>query len=110
MNIIICPACGKENSDVRECTRCGCELFMLEMISRRAQQELFIGKGSLVNGDIPSAIQHAGKSWRLKKSPQAAQLAFMSALAAGDFKDAGRWYARTGQKPAAPIFPGCVYQ
>ncbi|PIP08231.1 MAG: hypothetical protein COX51_04790 [Syntrophobacteraceae bacterium CG23_combo_of_CG06-09_8_20_14_all_50_8] len=97
MNIIICPACGKENDGVRECTRCGCELSILEMISRTAEQELFMGKESLVNGDIPAAMHHTGKSWHLKKSPEAARLAFLSALAAGDFEQAGRWYVRTGE-------------
>jgi len=97
MNIIICPACGKESDSVKECPRCGCELFILEMISRTAEQELFVGKESLVNGDIPAAIHHAGKSWHLKKSFEAARLAFLSALAAGDFKEAGRWYVRTGE-------------
>ena len=97
MNIITCPACGKENDGEMECPRCGCELSILEMISRTADKELFMGKESLVNGDIPAAIHHAGKSWHLKKSPEAARLAFLSALATGNFEQAGRWYVRTGE-------------
>ena len=97
MSSIICPACGKENDEAKECARCGCELSILKMISRTAEQELSMGKESLVKGDIPAAVHHAGKSWHLKKSPEAARLAFLSALAAGDFKEAGRWYLRTGE-------------
>ena len=94
MSSIICPAFGKENNDEMECPRCGCELSILEMISRMAEKELFLSKESLVNGDIPAAVYHAGKSWHLKKSPEAARLAFLSALATGDFEQAGRWYLR----------------
>jgi hypothetical protein len=98
MNIIAaCPACGKENDGASECARCGCELSILEMISRTAEKELFMGKESLARGDIPAAVHHAGKSWHLKKSPEAARLAFLSALATGDFEQTGRWYARTGE-------------
>ncbi|MDO8722838.1 MAG: hypothetical protein Q7J31_11560 [Syntrophales bacterium] len=97
MNVIKCPACGKENNEAKECTRCGCELSILASICRAAEQELFMGKESLVNGDIPVAIHHAGKSWHLKKSPEAARLAFLTALASGDFAQAGKWYARTGK-------------
>lgn len=97
MNITKCPACGKENDEAKECARCGCELSILARISRMAEKELFMGKESLVNGDIPAAMHHAGKSRHLKKSPAAARLAFLSALAAGNFEQAGRWYVRTGE-------------
>jgi len=71
---IACPACGKKSEDVRECPRCGCELSILEMITRAAARELFIGRESFLAGDLQSAIYHAGKSWYLKKSPEAARL------------------------------------
>jgi len=94
MSLIKCPACGKENDGARECTRCGCELHILEKISRLAERELMRGKESLVNGAVVDAMSYAGRSWYLKKSPEAARLAFLSALAAGDFEQASRWYAR----------------
>ena len=96
MNIIKCPACGKENDEAKECARCGCELSILARICRAAEQELFMGKKSLENRNIPVAMHHAGKSWHLKKSSEAARLAFLTALASGDFAQAGKWYARTG--------------
>ena len=94
--MIKCPACGKENDEGKECVRCGCELSILARICRAAEQELFMGKENLASGDIPAAMHHAGKSWRLKKSPEAARLAFLTALASGDFAQARTWYARTG--------------
>ena len=97
MNVIKCPACGKENDEAKECARCGCELSILASICRAAEQGLLMGKKSLENGDILMAMHHAGKSWHLKKSPAAARLAFLTALASGDFAQAGKWYARTGK-------------
>ncbi|MDO9229586.1 MAG: hypothetical protein Q7U03_08475 [Syntrophales bacterium] len=92
--MIACPACGKKSEDVRECPRCGCELSILEMITRAAARELFIGRESFLAGDMQSAIYHAGKSWYLKKTPEAARLAFLSALSASDLVQVDRWYAR----------------
>ncbi|MEI7673607.1 MAG: hypothetical protein WCK00_15985 [Deltaproteobacteria bacterium] len=91
---IACPACGKKSEDVRECPRCGCELSILEMITRAAARELVTGRESFLAGDMQSALQHAGKSWYLKKNPGAARLAFLSALSAGDPAQIDRWYAR----------------
>jgi len=91
---IICPACGKKNEDVRECPRCGCELSILEKVNRAAARELLMGRESFLGGDMQTAMHHAGKSWYLKKSPEAARLAFLSALAANDLVQVGRWYAR----------------
>jgi hypothetical protein len=91
---IACPACGKKSEDVRECPRCGCELSILEMITRAAARELFIGRESFLAGDMQSASYHAGKSWHLKKSPEAARVAFLSALSTGDSAQVDRWYAR----------------
>lgn len=93
MDLIKCPACGKENDATAECTRCGCDLDILARIRQAAEQELFRGQESLTEGDSTAAMRHAVKSWHLKKSPEASQLAFLSSLAAGDFEQAGRWYA-----------------
>lgn len=92
--LIACPACSKKSEDMRECPRCGCELSILEMITRAAARELFMGRESFLADDMQSAIYHAGKSWHLKKSPTAARLAFLSALSASDWTEADRWYAR----------------
>ena len=91
---IACPACGKKSEDVRECPRCGCELSILEMITRAAARELLTGRESFLAGDMQSAVYHAGKSWYLKKNPGAARLAFLSALPTGDPAQIDRWYAR----------------
>ena len=92
---IACPACGKKNEDARECLRCGCELLILELITRAAAREIFMGRESFLSEDMRAAMHHAGKSWYLKKSPEAARLAFLSALAVNDLAQIARWYART---------------
>lgn len=94
INTIICPACARENDEATECSRCGCELSILAKISRAAEQELSLGKESLVNSDIPEAMRHAVKSWHLKKTPEAARLAFLTALAAGNPELASWWCVR----------------
>ncbi len=95
--MIACPACGKKSEDARDCPRCGCELSILEMITRAAAQELVTGRKNFLAGDMQSALYHAGKSWYLKKSPEAARLASLSALAANDLTLVGRWYARANR-------------
>lgn len=95
---IVCPACGKKNDVANECIRCNCELSILEKIARAAEQELFIGRESLYNRDFHGALEHAQHSWRLKKSFEAARFAFLAALAACDFEQAGKWYVRAGEK------------
>ena len=94
---ITCPACGKRNDGGIECARCGCEISILERIARAAEQELRMGKECLVNGNAPEAFHHAESSWFLKKSPEAARLAFLACLAAADFRRVRRWYARAGK-------------
>jgi len=89
---ITCPACGKMNEGVMECRRCGCELAILQKITGAAEASLFDGKKSLASGDAAAALYQAKKSWQLKKSPEAARLAFLASLASGDFTQAGRWY------------------
>lgn len=76
-----------------ECQRCGCELAVLQRITEVADVTLRDGKKSLVCGDAAAAVYQAKKSWQLKKSPEAARLAFLANLAIGDFTQAERWYA-----------------
>jgi len=89
---ITCPACGKKNEGVMECRRCGCELAVLQKITAIAAAALLDGKKSLACGDVAAADYQAKKSWRLKKNPEAARLAFLANLAIGDFTQAGKWY------------------
>jgi hypothetical protein len=94
---IDCPACGKISEDARECPRCGCELSILEMIVRAAARELAAGRKSFLAGDMQSALHHAGKSWYLKKGPEAARLAFLSSLAVNDLALVDRWHVRANR-------------
>ena len=97
---IACPACGKKSEDVRECPRCGCELSILEMITRAAAQELFIGRESFLAGDMQSAIYHAGKSWYLKKARK--RLALPSCPPC----PSTTWYRLTAGTPGRAALPG----
>jgi hypothetical protein len=91
---IACPACGKKSDGAPECPRCGCDLATLEMIIRASEQELALGRRSFLDGDFRLAMHHSGKSWYLRKNPEAARLAFLSALSLNDLANLGRWYAR----------------
>ena len=95
---ITCPACGKKNVGGMECARCGCELSILERIIRAAEHELDIGRESLMRGNAAEALRRAESSWILRKSPEAARLAFLAGLAAGDFEQVGKWYTRAGDR------------
>ena len=95
---IVCPACGKKNDGGAECLRCGCELAVLQTIIDAADAALRRGEESLARGDAAAAIDQAETSWRLKKSQQAARLAFLANIAIGDDREAGRWYALAGDE------------
>ena len=92
---LICPACGKKSDSANECVRCGCELSILKRIIDAADKELSTGRECLGKGDYRGALHYARNSWRLRKSPEAARFAFVAALAAGDFEQAGIWYERS---------------
>ncbi|OPY58334.1 MAG: hypothetical protein A4E57_04863 [Syntrophorhabdaceae bacterium PtaU1.Bin034] len=91
---IACPACKKKSNGGAMCERCGCEIGILERIALAAGEELRAGRKSLINGNAPDALRYAERSWLLKKSPEAARLAFLSALAVRRFECAAKWYAR----------------
>lgn len=90
---ILCPACGKTNEGITECQRCRCELAILQRITKAADALLRDAQKSLSIGDAAAAVDQAKKSWQLKKSPEAARLAFLSNLAIGDFTQARKWYS-----------------
>lgn len=90
---IVCPACGKVNEEsVESCRRCECALAILERITAAARAVLSDGEKSLSIGKAAIAADRAHNSYRLKKSPEAARLAFLANLAIGDFAQAEKWY------------------
>lgn len=95
---IQCPSCKKLNSDSPECVRCGCELKILIAILQAAESEISMGKEKLLDGKLLEALGHAIRSWNLKKSSNAAKLAFLANVSTGKYEDALRWYYITGKK------------
>lgn len=89
---IKCPACGKVNVYVKQCSRCGCDLTALMQIAMAGQMRLARGRKALRLGKANAALEEAILSWRLKKSRAAAKLAFLACLMMKDFKQAGKWY------------------
>ncbi|MEI6125515.1 MAG: hypothetical protein WCQ99_03075 [Pseudomonadota bacterium] len=100
---IRCPACSKVNSTEAQCSRCGSDLAVLVNILHAAAAELTLSKKSLASGKVSAALHHARRSWRLKKSSDAAQLAFLSSLAGASPDEAAQWYARAVQEGSSSI-------
>jgi hypothetical protein len=88
-----CPACGKENKPAPEasCPRCGCDLSMLFSVVRAAVWHLAESAMYFRMGDWKAAQWHAEKSWKLRKTLNAAHLAFLAAAALGDSERAWQW-------------------
>ena len=91
---IHCPSCKKVNVDTVACTRCGCELQALQAIAQAAGYDITLGKNTLLAGNFHNALEHAGRSWHLKHSPEAAKLAFLANVCAMNYHDALLWYSR----------------
>ncbi len=91
---IHCPSCKKVNVDAATCTRCGCELQALQAIAQAAGYDITLGKNALLAGDFQDALEHAGRSWHLKHSPEAAKLAFLANVCATNYHEALLWYHR----------------
>ncbi|MBW2064235.1 MAG: hypothetical protein JRJ03_04795 [Deltaproteobacteria bacterium] len=101
-----CPACGKTSHVDSECSRCGCDLSTLRRILESARQELEIGMKKLRDQDSTGALEHARRSWSLKKSKDAARLAFLACIWMKDFRGATDWYLRaTGHSPQSSAIP-----
>ena len=98
---ITCPACGKKNEGAEGCTRCGCDLSILENILQTAAHKIYMGRENIKTGDPLEALRHAEESWLLKKSAAAARLAFLAALAVGDLEGADLWYVRASREQGA---------
>ena len=89
---IVCPACNKANDEEMNCSRCGADLHALVQIRRSAAQALNSGKRYLKQNDGRNALHQAEISWHLKKSVDAARLAFLACLHLQRFASATRWY------------------
>lgn len=94
---IQCPSCKKLNSYSPACVRCGCELEILITILQAAGNEISMGKGKLLEGNWLEALGHATRSWNLKKSSNAAKLAFLANVSIGKYEDALKWRHITGK-------------
>jgi hypothetical protein len=91
---IVCPACHKTNTDDARCRRCGADLQALSRVRRSAASALKIGAQHLRQKDGRSALRQAEISWRLKRSAEAARLAFLACLLLRRFEAATLWYKR----------------
>jgi len=101
-----CPACGKISHADSECSRCGCDLSALRRVLESARSELEISMKKLRDQDCPGALEHARRSWLLKKSKDAARLAFLASISVKDFSGATGWYIRaTGHPPQSSPIP-----
>jgi len=89
---IKCPSCKKVNSDSPECIRCGCELNILIAILQAAESEISMGKKKLLKGEFLEALEHAMLSWNLKKTSNAAKLAFLANISTGKYEEALKWH------------------
>jgi hypothetical protein len=102
-----CPACRRPNDGSETCARCGADLTALQRLQAAAQAQLAKGRRLLRQGRGGEALASATLSWRLKKSPAAARLAFMASLYLGRFDQARRWYAAAaaGESAGSPANP-----
>ena len=91
-----CPACGKSN-DLRTaaaCSRCGCDLTALAAIISGANWHLKAAAQEFRAKEWQTALAHAERSWALRRSPRAAQLACLAALTLREGGEALRWRRR----------------
>jgi len=91
---IECPSCKKINRESSECARCGCELGVLKTILQAAEKEISVGIKKLQKGNAAGALNHAVISWHLKKTPNAAKLAFLANIAERKYEEAVLWHSR----------------
>jgi hypothetical protein len=93
---LACPACGKTN-DLRSsaaCSRCACDLTTLGTIIGGAIWHLKAAAGELRMKEWESALAHAERSWSLRHSLRAAQIAGLAAIALGQVEEVLRWQRR----------------
>ena len=93
MESVLCPSCGKVNNTA-PCQRCGCDLAPLFAIDLAAQARLASAAASLRDGEALAAHEHAGQSWELRHSSEAARVAFLACVAMEEFDAALLWRRR----------------
>lgn len=76
------------------CPRCGCDLTPLRALAASAAWHLSRAADSMVQQRWRRALRHAAISWRLRHTPNAAQLAFLAAAAASETTLAAWWHER----------------
>jgi hypothetical protein len=94
---LTCPACRKcneTNDDV--CARCGCDLTALRAIAAIAARFVSLAAASLRQGQPGDALRFAERSWRLRRTPEAARVAFLASAANGQMAAALHWQKRAG--------------
>jgi len=95
---MLCPACRKLNEPVdpasATCSRCGCDLSTLCAVRSAASRSQEAAARALRHRDWPAALEHAGYSWSLLNSPQAAQLAALACGALGQMEELLTWRHR----------------
>lgn len=101
---IACPACGKTNDlkTAAACARCGCELGRLAETLSAAANHLLSAINALRGGKWDEALRHSQRSWFLRHSSQAAQLAALASIATGDTQAFLRWRQRATSGAATP--------
>lgn len=92
---ITCPACKKANtpseSNELGCIRCSCGLSVLLKIYRTADASQQKACHHLIQGDYPSSLDHAQRSWNLKHSKTTAILLFINHCALRQTQEALKW-------------------
>jgi hypothetical protein len=95
---LLCPACRKLNEPVvlpsATCSRCGCDLSTLCAIRAAAARSLPAAARALHRRDWATALEHAGHSWSLLNSPDAARLAALACGALGQIEELLTWRHR----------------
>lgn len=97
---LTCPACRKLNTlaaDSRECGRCGCDLDQLAHIATAARRYRQEAMQCLRAGDWPAALAQAERSWELRHTREAAQVACLAAAASRQGSALKQWRHWLGQ-------------
>ncbi len=92
---ITCPACNKAGQTDATCQRCGCDLAHLHEIVAAAATRLDRAHAGLACCDWSDALAEAECSWRLVRTREAAQVAWVAAAAVGDTPRVLRWRERS---------------
>jgi hypothetical protein len=103
---LTCPACRKANETQRApcvCARCAADLSPLWAVHTAAEQVLHEAGAALRRRDWTSALTAAGRSWSLRRTTEAAGLAFVAAAASGQTRRACVWLHRS--QPADQLDP-----